>query len=51
MLTLGLMAKERPKAINRMIRPDPSTYEMGPTANRPSLPPGQSTPDVSSFEE
>jgi hypothetical protein len=47
MLTLGLMAKERPKAINRMIRPEPSSYEMGPTG----LVPTQSKPDVSSFEE
>jgi hypothetical protein len=50
-LTLGLMAKERPKAINRMIRPEPSAYEMGPTVSGTGLVPTQSKPDVSSFEE
>jgi hypothetical protein len=48
MLTLGLMAKERPKAINRMIRPDPSTYEMGPTASGTGLMPTYNHPQYES---
>lgn len=39
MVTLGLMVKERPKAINRMTPRAPSSYEMGPTVTGTGLTP------------
>lgn len=46
MATLGLMAKERPKAINREVRPEAASYESG----QPIRAPGAAPIDHSKYE-